>query len=165
MAKNSIISQRLKELREQYTGLKQADFAAKINMDLPRWSTYETGRTPPPLSVLIDLANIFGVSVDWILGLSDKSLLAPKTYSDVIQSLFDIESAGVSFALDAHCDEESGNAYSIIGFTGLPMLEFIDSWKKIRSALSGADIDENDELYELWKERAKQKFNVEVNKE
>lgn len=63
-------STRLFELRGRH-GLKQVDLAAKINVKSSAVSKYEKGLTSPTIDTLIKLSEIFSVSVDYLLGVSD----------------------------------------------------------------------------------------------
>ncbi len=64
------LSKTLKQLRTQ-RGLGQKELAAALHCSVPAVSTYETGRHEPDLDTLIDIARFYGVSVDYLLGLSD----------------------------------------------------------------------------------------------
>ena len=61
---------RYRELRKQ-SGLTQGELAQKINMSQEGYSKYETGRCDMPTEILIALARIYCVSVDYLLGISD----------------------------------------------------------------------------------------------
>ena len=43
------------------------------NLDIPQntYSRYETGASEPPLALLFKIAHLFGVTTDWLLGLTD----------------------------------------------------------------------------------------------
>lgn len=58
---------RLKELRES-RALYQKDVAAVLHTSTPVYNRYETGDREPPFSVLLTLADYYGVSIDYILG-------------------------------------------------------------------------------------------------
>ena len=60
---------RLKELRGS---LSQADFAYKIRAKQTSYSSWERGVKEPGVSTVVEIANTFGVSADWLLGLSDQ---------------------------------------------------------------------------------------------
>ena len=60
---------RLKELRGEEP---QAKFAASLELPQQTYSRYESGKSEPPLALLKDIALKFGVSADWLLGLTDK---------------------------------------------------------------------------------------------
>lgn len=61
---------RLKALREA-SGLDKKEIAAKLGYGLSNYSSYET-KTLPSIERLIELAEFFGVSTDYLLGLSDE---------------------------------------------------------------------------------------------
>lgn len=61
---------RLKELREQQR-LSQTDLAENLNVSQATISAYEIGTRSPDLKMLIAFANFFGVSLDYLAGLSD----------------------------------------------------------------------------------------------
>ena len=60
---------RLCDLREE-KNLKQKELASKLNLKASAISKYEQGLTQPSLATIIKMAEIFGVSVDYLLGLS-----------------------------------------------------------------------------------------------
>ena len=53
--------------------LTQKEAADMIQISPARFSTYATGRNEPPLDVLYSICKTFGVSADWMLGLSDST--------------------------------------------------------------------------------------------
>ena len=61
---------RLKELREQRR-LNQERLAMKLNVSQSTISAYEVGERVPDLETLIAIADFFGVSLDYLAGLSD----------------------------------------------------------------------------------------------
>lgn len=61
---------RLKELREQQR-LSQEGLGLKLGVSQSTISVYELGERVPDLNVLIKLAKIFDVSLDYLVGLSD----------------------------------------------------------------------------------------------
>ena len=65
-----ILSQRLKELRmERYLG--QVALAESIGVSKAVVSMWEMGKREPSMTSLIALANFYGVSIDYIVGLTD----------------------------------------------------------------------------------------------
>jgi len=64
---------RLKELRQQH-GLTQADLANLLELGPTAISNYEANRNEPAFDKLVQLANYFEVSCDYLLGMSDKYL-------------------------------------------------------------------------------------------
>ncbi len=63
--------ERIRGLRED-RDLNQQDIADIINVSQSTYSRYESGYLDVPSEVLIALAKYYGVSVDYILGLTDK---------------------------------------------------------------------------------------------
>ena len=89
---DSIIVKRIKELMG---GMTQTEFAEKIHSSQPAISRIISGEEPS-LNVLRDISKYCSVSVDWILGISNKKNIIgystfeedrPTTYSDVIATL------------------------------------------------------------------------------
>ena len=66
---NGTFSKRLKELREG-KGLRQSDMAKLCGIAVPSYSNWEQGRALPPLAQIPVLARFFGVSADYLLGIS-----------------------------------------------------------------------------------------------
>ena len=64
----NILPDRLKALRG---GLSQSDFAAKIGVKQTSYSSWERGVKDPAAQTIAQIASTFGVSCDWLLGLSD----------------------------------------------------------------------------------------------
>ena len=63
---------RLKELRLRQN-LNQNDIAKYINKTTQAYSLYERGERDPDSATLIQLADFFDVSVDYLLGHTDQS--------------------------------------------------------------------------------------------
>ncbi|UYZ37300.1 helix-turn-helix transcriptional regulator [Clostridium beijerinckii] len=60
-----MLRDRLKELREDL-GLNQEEIAKKLNIGRSTYANYENGAAEPNISILIDLATIYNVSIDYI---------------------------------------------------------------------------------------------------
>ena len=65
-----ILGQRLKELREE-RGLTQKQLVAALHLHNVTYLHYEKDQREPPLTVLVDMAQFFGVTVDYLLGITD----------------------------------------------------------------------------------------------
>ena len=61
---------RIRDLREDHD-LTQADMAQLLHVSQTTYSRYETGTLDIPTQVLILLAQYYGTSVDYLLGLTD----------------------------------------------------------------------------------------------
>ncbi|MBR6222743.1 MAG: helix-turn-helix transcriptional regulator [Lachnospiraceae bacterium] len=84
------ISERIKELRES-KNLTQADLAKHIGVSRSSVNSWEMGLSLPTIDRLIDLAQLFHVSTDYLLGLKDENKLSigslDKEQVDVINRL------------------------------------------------------------------------------
>ena len=69
-----LFSNRLKQLRLRY-GYSQAFLAEELSISRMAYTLYESGHREPPLEILIHLAQMYQVSLDYLLGLSDLSRL------------------------------------------------------------------------------------------
>ena len=64
------LGERIKQLRTEKE-LTQEDLAQKLNVSKSSISLYETNTREPSISTLIALTQLFDVSTDYILGISD----------------------------------------------------------------------------------------------
>lgn len=62
---------RLRDMRED-KDLKQRELAEMLNVSQTTYSRYESGELDIPSATLIKLADFYNVSVDYILGRTDK---------------------------------------------------------------------------------------------
>lgn len=63
---------RIRDLRED-RDLNQTQIAKMLGMSQTGYSKYETGENDVPTSILIKLSSFYGVSVDYLLGLTDNN--------------------------------------------------------------------------------------------
>ena len=63
-------SERLRMIRKE-KGMTQIEVAAKIHISERHYQAYEAGKHEPTLSVLLRLADLFDVSLDYLAGRSD----------------------------------------------------------------------------------------------
>lgn len=68
----SILAKRLKEARNK-AGYKQIDAAKKLGISNGTLSGYERDYRDPDTEILHQMANLYEVSVDWLLGNTQKS--------------------------------------------------------------------------------------------
>lgn len=64
------LGERLKELRLE-KGLTQRQVAEELGISSVAYLHYEKSQREPPLTLLADMAALFDVSVDFLLGLTD----------------------------------------------------------------------------------------------
>ncbi len=65
-----MIYRRIRSLRED-SDLTQKKLATILNCSQQVYSNYELGQRDIPTDILIRLSNFYGVSVDYILGITD----------------------------------------------------------------------------------------------
>lgn len=66
-----MVYERIRNLRED-NDLSQCEIAEYLHCSQVSYSYYELGRRDIPVSVLIKLADYYGCSTDYLLGLTDK---------------------------------------------------------------------------------------------
>lgn len=150
-------SSRIKELRSTI-GLTQTEFAEKINTTQATLSSYENTDKTPSLDIVKKIAEVFTVSVDWLLGLSDIIDVndSPRTYSDIIRILIKLESANlVNFNIRTYYD--SGQNICKFSTTDSSIVNFAKEWEKIKELHDTKTID--NELYSLWIEKTLRKYD------
>ena len=81
----SILSKRIKVLREEHH-LSQSQLAEKLNVTTSSISQYESGDRIPSDDVKIKIANLFDVSLDFLMGVSD--IRSPYTFFTLSFSIF-----------------------------------------------------------------------------
>lgn len=72
----------LKQLRKQ-NSFTQKEVAEQLKVTAQCYQGYETGYRQPTPEMLCKLADIFGVSVDYLLGRENEKAVAPKGTTDV----------------------------------------------------------------------------------
>ncbi len=161
MDSTNLFSDRIKELRKSLN-LTQAQFAQKIGTTQVTLSSYENSDKTPALETLKKIAVEYGVSVDWLLGLSDVQYLSSEisTYSDLISTIVQIEKiknlcleidTGLSEYYEGPLGEFDGHtAYNIgrLGFNDELMTDFISEWSEMIRLRNRGTIKED--LYNLW---------------
>lgn len=66
----SVFSERLRKLREE-RNIMQKDAAASIDVPLRTYQRYEYGEIVPKFTTVIKLADLLGVSLDYLAGRTD----------------------------------------------------------------------------------------------
>lgn len=76
----------LKRFRKT-AGLSQLTIARKLGVQVPQYQRYEWGKTTPSADVIVKMATTFGVSADYLLGLSDEPNQKKYDDAEVAQAL------------------------------------------------------------------------------
>lgn len=69
-----MVAEKIKFLREQ-KGFTQSDLAKKLNITRSSVNAWEMGISVPSTQYIIELANVFSVSTDYLLGLEKSSTI------------------------------------------------------------------------------------------
>ena len=75
------IGEALRRFRSEFK-LKQDDLAATLRITRQAYYFYEVGKAIPPAQNIVTLATVYGVSTDYLLGLSDRPTNPQVTDSD-----------------------------------------------------------------------------------
>lgn len=78
---------RIRELRED-RDLRQIDVTKATGIDQKTLSNYETGRTNPDSWAIIKLADFFGVTCDYLLGVAERNL---SNVNDILKELEEVK--------------------------------------------------------------------------
>lgn len=90
---------RIKTLRK-YAKLSQKDFSEKVGVTQSTLSAYENGNALPSVDILINIANCFNVSLDWLCGISSKTFPLASV-GDIGKVLFAIDDiSNIRYELD-----------------------------------------------------------------
>ncbi len=86
------LGKRIQELRKK-ANLSQNDLASKIEVSYPQMSRYEIKGVQPPADVLKRLADVFGVSIDYIVnGTLQEKAENTMTDTELLQQFKEVES-------------------------------------------------------------------------
>lgn len=81
---------RLRELRKEHN-LLQKDIAEKIGVSRDSITKYESGDREPTLDNIIKMAEIFDVSIDYLIGVSDIKVKTEPEYLVFIEKIKETE--------------------------------------------------------------------------
>ncbi len=94
MDKNSVLSssfpKKLRELRKS-NGYSQEQLARKIEADLQRVSKYERGVIWPTLEILVRIASVFEVSIDYLIRDSKNLGVSKIKNTDLLKQIEEID--------------------------------------------------------------------------
>ena len=80
-----MLQQRLKECRNR-NGFSQQEVADRLYVSQQAYAKWETGKATPNPETIIALSEIFGVTSDYLLGLSDDPALNRKDERDILKT-------------------------------------------------------------------------------
>lgn len=137
---------RLKQLRTKL-GLTQKEFSDKIKITASALSAYETNTKNPSIAVAKRISESFGVSIDWLCGLSDKmsNENSIKTYSDAIRLLLDLQSIS---NLNVEFIDTQYLTIVLMGFDNEIINKFLQDWIKIKRLYDDGTISKD--MFDPW---------------
>lgn len=137
-----------------------------------RLSKLEKGTLTPNLPELIKMSEIFGVTTDYLLGISDsKNSKKEFTTGDLFQNLFELEekNLGMSLSLETRKELEphpyTGDPYMVtiedvsIHFSNPTITKALKEWSVIKN-LYEDNKEEYETLYSTWKNGALEKKDI-----
>ena len=151
--------------------LLQKDVAARAGITATALSAYEKGQREPSLPALIKLAEIYGVSLDWLCGLDTKQeaieSLGQATKADVIRWLTNLCESGLPVSVQASTFDYSnspefldryGSLFAVdrhngvtIRLSGDWLNAFSAKYERLLSLYMSNDIDS--EMLDAWKSK------------
>ncbi len=78
----SALTERIQQRRKQLR-MSQIELAEALDMSQTQVSRYELGQNSPTAEVLIKLANVMNVRVEWLLGLTNGMTVPAETDTDL----------------------------------------------------------------------------------
>ena len=97
------VGSKLKELRV-ILDKNQKEFAAILGVRQSTLSSYENDVSIPSIDVLYDIATKFGVSLDWMFGLSDSRTREISSLGDVFRMFFEMDELD-GLRYEVECDD------------------------------------------------------------
>jgi len=94
-----VIAERIKNLRMQ-CGMTQSDLAKRLNITRSSVNAWEMGISIPSTQFVVELAQLFRVSSDYLLGLSDSAMINTTTLTE--------EQTGILLSLVQYFHKENG---------------------------------------------------------
>src|SRR5260221_13577269 len=77
-----ILAERIQQRRKDL-GMSQMAFAEALDTAQAQISRYETGENDPTAAVLVRMAQILEVNIDWLVGLSSEMVSEPPSLADL----------------------------------------------------------------------------------
>ena len=151
----SKLPQRIKELRTREK-MTQGEFAKKLGLTPATVSAYENEEhtKTPSLKVLINIANTFNVSLDWLCSRNKIDGTVYNTYRQAIGAIIALSN---SFSTDIRTntretDSDYANSPTVFSsefsIDDELLYQFFDAWGKIYGLFKDGTIDYS--LYSLW---------------
>ena len=173
MAAFEMLGERLQKLRT-HLGKSQTEIAEEIGVENTTYSQYETGKANPSLKVIKAITYKYGISIDWLFGLSERMSLSGEitTYRELFQAFFDIESTISPTVINewthtyTFIDEgypSDRNALAIgLGFFDAKTFQFFREWDEFKRLHDDGKV--SNKLYEYWIKETLSKADEKIEK-
>ncbi len=79
-------NKRIKDLREDHD-MTQDELADKLNISKRTLLRYESGISEPTIGILISLSLIFNVSIDYIAGIKDSTIIEEESIKEELNNI------------------------------------------------------------------------------
>lgn len=162
---NNNFSKRLKELRINEE-LTQKELAETLNVSTVSISSYETGAKTPSFDMVLNIAQKYNVSIDWLCGLSNN--MKPNnnitTYKELFQLFIivldaryeDKENISVIDTIDTEKSSVCLTLHDDINFQN-----FFSKWCNVFKLHCEGIIDTD--LYNMWIEKQLKEYDRPIN--
>ena len=137
--RKAMTAQMLKELRKAKK-LSQKEVAAQVNIPAPTYNTYESGRTEPPIEILVRLSYLYELPIDIIVQ-------RDRTY----QTADDLERQMVEYGkqleeFQRRINEGGNDATDVSGLIEVigKLVDALTSYSQTETAQKALDIPESD---------------------
>lgn len=162
--KESTFSSRIKELRTSL-GLTQVEFAEKIGTTQATLSSYENTDKTPSLEIVKNIADTFSISIDWLLGRSEKQSLSLElsTYTDLIKIIIQFintQKIIINTSLTTKSSKTLPFPFDTlnINIDDKHIVDFYNEWKDISAIRHKTPTGEK--LYDIWLKDVYERFNI-----
>lgn len=154
----NIFSERLKEFRN-YKKMTQKDFADKIGITAAALSAYENSGKNPSIAVVKRISKVFGVSIDWLCGLSEQMTLntEPETLADIALKIIELLDSPYFFRLGRFKDLDRNPQTFYLDFPHIRELEeFFRNYQTLQNLSCNAE--EKHRIINTWLDGAIEKL-------
>ena len=161
----STMASRIRDLRLSLC-MTQKEFAEKAGCTAATLSAYENNSKSPSLEIVKNIAENFGVSLDWICGLCERENGSnePKTYSDIIFMLSEI-GRKIDLVITENESFKDANGFITSGcslhLVDRQLNAFLSSWAKYKNLLNTNAIDED--IYSACMSKLYSDSNVKIS--
>lgn len=165
MSVNDLFSSKIKELRVEMN-MTQKEFSEHIGISQQVLSGYERSITTPSLEILRAIAEKCNVSIDWLVGLSNKKNNIDEivTYADairLIKKLCDSDFFFGNWNISCNISETKDLNYASIYSSNYKIIELFNDWVHMKELFDKGTITEH--LYDLWLEDKLKEYEVAIN--